>query len=404
MCIKLWEKIEKIKDRPPGPIKLDELVEVGDALEEYYEEVLAAVLADKDSGVAEDQVRAWFDEKLITKAGTRGFVLQTTADTGELPNSAVKLLEEKFLIRRETRAGGVWYELVHDTFIGPIRRSNQRWRLRQSVPEIERFEVHPKVISPGVEITVSWEVKNAEIVQVEPIDLTLDGPAGTARVSLEHSTALRLSAKRPGQPPVLSRTYSIVVAESAPATRVRQLSQIAEQGRLTVLLGREVDRSLLFGGADTTSQAWTTGALTDLHQTVAERYLRFVKDLLIRRAGEAADRQRLDKYLADVPDLDNATVSMVAGGLGISIPPAPRYGTRLLHYRRRCTLPAVPTRSWRRACERWARRRAAKCVAGTPAWIVLPSNLEEPASYMPTVSRLSSFICTDWMHSRTLLC
>ena len=101
VCIKLWEKIEKIKDRPPGPIKLDELVEVGDALEEYYEEVLAAVLADKGSGVAEDQVRAWFDEKLITKAGTRGFVLQTKADTGELSNSAVKLLEEKFLICRE---------------------------------------------------------------------------------------------------------------------------------------------------------------------------------------------------------------------------------------------------------------------------------------------------------------
>ena len=47
---------------------------------------------------------------------------ENTGETDGLPNRAVDLLADQFLLRTELRAGGAWVELVHDRFIKPIRR------------------------------------------------------------------------------------------------------------------------------------------------------------------------------------------------------------------------------------------------------------------------------------------
>ena len=228
VCFQLWEDL---RDKQAATIELADLERlagggnlaeyVDRALSDFYEKAIARVLEASDTGVTELALRSWFSNKLITEAGTRSIVFrnETTGDTVGLPNRAVDLLTAQFLLRTELRAGGAWVELVHDRFIEPIQRSNQQWSLQQSLPEIVRFEVHPKVISPGVEITVAWEVKNADIVQVEPIGLALDSLKGTVKVSLEHSTPLQLSAKRQGQPPVFSRAQNVVVVESARASQ-----------------------------------------------------------------------------------------------------------------------------------------------------------------------------------------
>ena len=61
-------------------ITFDDLAQAGDvdrALTQFYEETLAAALADPAAaGVSERQLRAWFDKELITEAGTRGLVHQ----------------------------------------------------------------------------------------------------------------------------------------------------------------------------------------------------------------------------------------------------------------------------------------------------------------------------------------
>ncbi len=132
VCYQLWENLGKGTRGVAGTqITFDDLAEAGDvnrALTQFYEETLAAALADPAAaGVSERQLRTWFDEELITEAGTRGLVRQGEQNTGSLPNAVVRRLQERFLVHGETRSGDTWIELVHDRFIEPIRQSNRAW-------------------------------------------------------------------------------------------------------------------------------------------------------------------------------------------------------------------------------------------------------------------------------------
>ena len=98
---------------------------VDQALADFYERVLAEVLALHPGQVTEQELRAWFSGELITEAGTRGLVYRSQERTGSLPNAVVHDLEARFLVRAIVRAGGVWYELVHDRFVQPIVWANQ---------------------------------------------------------------------------------------------------------------------------------------------------------------------------------------------------------------------------------------------------------------------------------------
>lgn len=129
VCHQLWENI---KNAPPGPITEADLAAAGDvdrALAQFYERVLAD--ASRRARVPEIELRRFFQEQLITEQGTRGLVFRGAITTGKLPNEAVEILDEDWLIRRTERAGGTWYELVHDSFINPIVESNQAWRQSQ---------------------------------------------------------------------------------------------------------------------------------------------------------------------------------------------------------------------------------------------------------------------------------
>jgi WD40 repeat protein len=130
VCYQLWEKL---KERPPAEITHQDLQELGDvdtALAQFYEAAIARVLFGSDG--SEIELRNWFERQLITESGTRGTVYQGEEKTGRLSNQMVKLLADQFLVRAEIRAGGTWYELVHDRFIEPILGANQAWRQRQS--------------------------------------------------------------------------------------------------------------------------------------------------------------------------------------------------------------------------------------------------------------------------------
>ena len=105
------------------------------ALTQFYEETLAAALADPAvTGVSERQLRTWFDHELITEAGTRGLVQQGKEETAGLPNAVIHALQRRFLVRNEARGGDTWIELVHDRFVEPIRKSNWAWFARNLNP------------------------------------------------------------------------------------------------------------------------------------------------------------------------------------------------------------------------------------------------------------------------------
>lgn len=134
VCYQLWENLTQAAgDSQPNTsaiITKDDLQAAGDvdeALGQFYEEALMAVVADPDTDVSERQLRTWFASQLLTEAGTRGLVHRGEAASAGLPNEVADLLVQKFLLRTELRAGGAWIELVHDRFVEPITRNNEAW-------------------------------------------------------------------------------------------------------------------------------------------------------------------------------------------------------------------------------------------------------------------------------------
>lgn len=129
VCYKLWASLS---DQPPGPITPAQLQAAGDvdtALAEFYEQALLTTVT--QTQVPEITLRRWFDQQLITEAGTRGIVYQGDRQTTGLPNRAVELLANQYLLRAELRSGGTWYELIHDRLVEPIVQANRVWYERR---------------------------------------------------------------------------------------------------------------------------------------------------------------------------------------------------------------------------------------------------------------------------------
>lgn len=134
VCYQLWKNIES---RPPGPITFEDLASAGDidkALIQFYEEVLASVLAVSREPVTERQLRTWFEGELITPERTRDLVRQGDETTGDLPNPLVFEIQRRFLVRPDTRSGDTRIEIVHDRFVEPILASNEAWRAQNQNP------------------------------------------------------------------------------------------------------------------------------------------------------------------------------------------------------------------------------------------------------------------------------
>jgi Novel STAND NTPase 1/WD domain, G-beta repeat len=110
--------------------------DVNEALKAFYERAIKRVA--EETAVSEGDLRNWFDQQLITAAGTRGTVYRGRESTGGIPNAAVDAMENQHLIRAELRAGGRWYELTHDRFIDPIQKSNDAWRLHERTEAQQR--------------------------------------------------------------------------------------------------------------------------------------------------------------------------------------------------------------------------------------------------------------------------
>lgn len=121
VCQNLWEDLpEEVAEITA--VHQQTFGNVDQALSAFYERAVARALP--ESGMKEEELRRWFEEALITPAGTRGTVYRGSETTGDLPNTAVDILENMHIIRGEIRAGSRWYELTHDRLIEPIRQSN----------------------------------------------------------------------------------------------------------------------------------------------------------------------------------------------------------------------------------------------------------------------------------------
>ncbi len=130
VCRTLWQNLQQKPADVISAANLEELGNVDQTLADFYDS--AVFRAAQETGESEFSIRNWFERKLITEAGTRGTVYQGSEQTAGLDNDAVRVLANQYLLRAENRAGGAWYELVHDRFVFPILQSNTSWRERQN--------------------------------------------------------------------------------------------------------------------------------------------------------------------------------------------------------------------------------------------------------------------------------
>jgi WD40 repeat protein len=140
VCQRLW------RDLRPEEIEitskhLETSANIEKALLSFYEESIKTVA--QRTGVSEAALRTWFQNELITPAGTRGMVFRGHEETGGIPNAAVDELERLYLIQAEFRGGSRWYELTHDRFIDAIQTSRQKWlAARAGAEEVRRRLQH----------------------------------------------------------------------------------------------------------------------------------------------------------------------------------------------------------------------------------------------------------------------
>lgn len=175
VCYQLWEKLPQ---EDGAAISHQDLAQAGDvdsALAAFYENALAAVLADPHLALSERALRRWVNGRLITEAGTRGTVYQGEMDTGGIPNRVVEILQARFLLRTELRAGGAWVELIHDRFVAPILQANAHWQAMYVNPVANAFLHWMEENQSSQRLLRGFALQEAEIfARQHPTDLTGD--------------------------------------------------------------------------------------------------------------------------------------------------------------------------------------------------------------------------------------
>lgn len=124
VCTQLWDRV------PDGvteikPADVEGVGGVDEALMAYFAHAVARAAA--AGGCQERDVRAWVEDELIVDRRRAQALTGTEAKSGVTP-AAVKALEDRYVLRREERRGGVWLELAHDRLVGPVLGDNARWR------------------------------------------------------------------------------------------------------------------------------------------------------------------------------------------------------------------------------------------------------------------------------------
>jgi hypothetical protein len=134
VCYQMWEEL---REHPGSSISVDDVecfADVDKALINLYEDTVRQTV--RLTGVSEVALRDWFENELITEAGTRNMVYRGEGTTGGLPTPVADMVLSRYLVREEVRPGGIWYELAHEHLVQPILAANVTWRLRQPLPQL----------------------------------------------------------------------------------------------------------------------------------------------------------------------------------------------------------------------------------------------------------------------------
>jgi len=203
VCQSLWDALTP-QENVITIKHLQKYGDVSEALSTFYERSIRSVA--KDTGVKEEALRRWFGDTLITPEATRAPVNRGNETTGGMPNAAIDKLEAMRLIKGEWKGTNVrWYELAHDRFIEPIRRSNEKWLANQSRNEQVRLRLEAKASK--------WQPGNKLLNAEQLLEAQRLVRLGVASPSLK---AL-VDASRAGEQRRRIRLYGFIIAACAVA-------------------------------------------------------------------------------------------------------------------------------------------------------------------------------------------
>jgi hypothetical protein len=345
VCYQLWKRLHEEEVGLPaagGGAKGTKTISMGDlavagnvdqALKEFYIQTLAAVLKEeavKEVGVIERTLRTWFDKELITDTGSRNTVFRNEASgkTGSIPNVVVNELTERFLLRTVLRGGGAWVELVHDRFVEPILQSNLIWFERNALPKIERFQIEPRVVTQGMNISIGWSVENADIITLEPNHQVLDGLEGHVVLQPEETVSYRLSATRAAGIPVLSSSTPVRVVPQR--IEKERIWQAMNDGRFSFVIGPELEKALFSDFDPVLNSSWEPANPLDLEEEQRMFYATRLQRLFL----SPQDNENANKSSIHSEDWSSSEyLSALAETIGLTNPTTP-IADMLLHMAR----------------------------------------------------------------------
>lgn len=136
VCDRLWRKSCQDSGGDFHTISAADVERLGrtdQALRRYYAEVVQEA-AGSDT-MTEHLLRKWIADKLITEEGFRS---QQRGDPPvKDPDYAIRILQDRYLMRSDERAGTRWWELSHDRLIQPIIDNNASWELKN----LEKWQI-----------------------------------------------------------------------------------------------------------------------------------------------------------------------------------------------------------------------------------------------------------------------
>lgn len=136
VCESLWQEVHKGGAKPSAITDAD-LIAFGplnSALGRYYAAVVNEA-AGRDESI-ERAIREWVRNELLTDDGflrSQTRVLPRLPGHGD-PDSVMRVLQDRYLIRSEQRTSTVWWELSHDRLNEPIIEDNRAWRGKHLEP------------------------------------------------------------------------------------------------------------------------------------------------------------------------------------------------------------------------------------------------------------------------------
>ncbi len=171
-------------------------------------------------------------------------VYRGATETGGLPNTAVDILRDCYMIRVELRGGNVWYELAHDRLVEPVRQDNLAWKASYRNPVSEGLERGPDSLLTGMVLAAALRY-----ARDSPQDLTPEERRFLKRSEIEERKAATRRKALTGAAIAVILLLSILTAWALKnATDARKSAAEAER-EVTIARARRLATTALLNRA-----------------------------------------------------------------------------------------------------------------------------------------------------------